>query len=558
MIWKTPGELNDIITTVILNEIELLQLKIIDIVNVKEFGAMGDGITDDTENIQKAIDYAFMNGKNVYLPKGKYIIKKPLHLWWDNIIEKEHINKSVHLFGDGENKTIVHKVTNTKSTLAQHEVDSVIIIANTMYKEGGQSSNINGGEGTACYLGSIKNLSLMGNSENSKCSYAIYGQGWYYSSFEHIRIYNVLTGLYCQTWNCYSNYYNIDINFADYGFSFGNTQIGGQTTMNFKNCHLNGIGKLCFDIHGYAYLENTSIDGGTACFKSHAYKRNNLPNTGANVKIMGLHIEGDSARGKYFDLSGDDVVYTIYNANIELTVNTSDVLFYLRDFAKLTLQNYTGVPRWTKLDRGQMKAIYDIDITSQIQLNDGYFDKRHFSDYKYVRKNKFDENIVVSQNNYYKLKFNKFISYIESNKTNQLSVMSTDVENDMLILETKNEYGNSMNCNFMIANKKYDLTPYSKIKVNWSIDLKDSNGVAGRQTGLRLHSTVIEDGFYSPGTPKNIDYTLYPNGISSYNENRENRIVYFDISDIEGEFYLIPFMSLINGKMTINEISFLR
>lgn len=554
---QLSGELSDIITTTINNEIKLLQLRVPDYINVKEFGAIGDGVHDDTLNIQKAIDMAFNEGKNVYFPTGKYIITKPIHLWWDNQVSIDEVNKSVHIFGCGENKSIIHKITNTKSKLPQHEVDAIIIIANRMYKDGGISQNINGGEGTQCHIGSIKELSLEG-SENIKNDYGIYSQGWYYSSFEHIRMYNVKTGMYCQTWNCYSNYYNIEINFADYGFSFGNTQIGGQTTMNFKNCHLNGIGVLCFDLRGLAYLENTSIDGSCACFRSIAYKRNGLPNTGANVKIMGLHIEGDTSRGKYFELSGKDVIYTIYNSNIELTTDTNDVLFYLRDEAELTLHDYTGEPRWNKSGKGVMKSIYDIDLTSRITFNNGYYDKRHFKEYSFVNKNIGDENIVVCEKNYNKLHFNKFISYIPSDKTNEKSILTTDIESNMLVLKTENEYGNSMNANFLITNKKYDLTPYSKIRVNWSFDLMDSEGTAGKNAGIRFFNEIIEDGHVSVGTPLEIPYTLYPNNKNPYNFNVENKIVYFDISNIEGEYYLDLFMSLINGKITINEISLLR
>lgn len=70
-----------------------------DIINVKDFGAKGDGVTDDTESIQRAIDrVAVRGGGIVYVPAGKYI-------QCNTII----IKNRVRLIGDGDWLTIIQK-----------------------------------------------------------------------------------------------------------------------------------------------------------------------------------------------------------------------------------------------------------------------------------------------------------------------------------------------------------------------------------------------------------------------------------------------------------------
>jgi len=54
--------------------------KLQDLVSVKDFGAKGDGTTDDTTAIQAAIYYAQTNGGCVYLPAGVYIISSSLNV----------------------------------------------------------------------------------------------------------------------------------------------------------------------------------------------------------------------------------------------------------------------------------------------------------------------------------------------------------------------------------------------------------------------------------------------------------------------------------------------
>lgn len=51
-----------------------------DVVNVKDFGAKGDGETDDTLSLQQAINYALLTGKPLVLDKGEYCISEGLYI----------------------------------------------------------------------------------------------------------------------------------------------------------------------------------------------------------------------------------------------------------------------------------------------------------------------------------------------------------------------------------------------------------------------------------------------------------------------------------------------
>ena len=63
------------------------------IVNVKNFGAMGDGLTDDTEAISDALSSAY--GGMLYIPAGTYLT------------EPFEITAGVIIFGDGKEKSVI-------------------------------------------------------------------------------------------------------------------------------------------------------------------------------------------------------------------------------------------------------------------------------------------------------------------------------------------------------------------------------------------------------------------------------------------------------------------
>ena len=71
-------------------------------VNVKDFGAVGDGVADDTTALQNAFDYAFPLRRPVYIPTGTYL--------YSSLSEIDESNVTIN--GNGSNNTVL-KFTGT-------------------------------------------------------------------------------------------------------------------------------------------------------------------------------------------------------------------------------------------------------------------------------------------------------------------------------------------------------------------------------------------------------------------------------------------------------------
>jgi len=81
-----------------------------DVVNVKDFGAVGDGVTDDTAAIQAAFTQATALGKScIYFPKGNYSVSSVISIT---------ISGGVSIIGDGRNVSNITQTSTTSDTFS--------------------------------------------------------------------------------------------------------------------------------------------------------------------------------------------------------------------------------------------------------------------------------------------------------------------------------------------------------------------------------------------------------------------------------------------------------
>lgn len=105
-------------------------------VNVREFGAKGDGVTDDSDAIQNAINYALnLNGKtysvapHVVIPKGEYVINKTI-----TITKPSGHGNSVtypcHITIEGEGRSGTKLIINADNIAGMHIYNMGINLSN--------------------------------------------------------------------------------------------------------------------------------------------------------------------------------------------------------------------------------------------------------------------------------------------------------------------------------------------------------------------------------------------------------------------------------------------
>lgn len=199
--------------------------KLQDFVSVKDFGAVGDGVTNDTAAIQAAVNYAgIVNNVNgavpsvptacVYLPRGTYRVQKIA------------LSPGISFIGAGRDATILQVVAGLSDTIVEIKRPATILSSRTRNYLIEELTIL--GDGTIGQIGidlyqvaeiSIRNVNING------CEYGILG-------------YDVVTGKIdrCKISGCTTR--GIFLRDGCNGIELANTRL--QTTLNGANIEIDG------------------------------------------------------------------------------------------------------------------------------------------------------------------------------------------------------------------------------------------------------------------------------------------------------------------------------
>ncbi len=156
--------------------------KLAQYVSVKDFGAVGDGVADDTAAIQDAIDFAQTDGNALYAPAGVYAVTG---LTYDGDLP-------LRLFGDGQSQqsggALVEKATVFKLTQTSAKLFDCTSGGNTAVKEFEKFSvlNASGGSAETAFYSENGTFTLFKNITGEGFQYGIRHQKTVYAHLHYV------------------------------------------------------------------------------------------------------------------------------------------------------------------------------------------------------------------------------------------------------------------------------------------------------------------------------------------------------------------------------------
>ena len=308
-----------------------------DKINVKQFGAKGNGTDDDSQVIQSTIDYALNNNiSNVYIPKGTFIVSTPIVLY-----------DFINLRGYKRELTIIKKTGHQNDSV--YNVDCVLTAT---HRE----------ESTLSYPRyiTIENISLDSADHNSQPAYGLY---LYSSSFITIIQF---ASRYCGCAMYLGDIWLSTIKEVSTGYGTIGMRIRAGTTLDINDVYtaqnseygyyIQGISYTHFSnmacdsapnsIPYYFYYCQVSVDG-LGCEAENYTTAIKLMNATVNTTAAHLHMNINSASSTVLSLQNSKLTLNsaVIGTETQTGVVSGKFLEFIGNNSTLTLNTITVRPK---------------------------------------------------------------------------------------------------------------------------------------------------------------------------------------------------------------------
>ena len=220
------------------------------IINVRDFGAKGDGISDDTKAINSALTASgedtgakFWQDKIVYFPSGTYLVSDTLNKKYEN----GKFASGAIMIGEAREKTIIKLMDNAKNYQDKTNPHAVIFTSSKLLdgsSTSGGKDYENKGEGNDAYANFVENMTVdvgKGNAGAIGIDYLANNLGAIRSVKVKAEGDSGLTGIsMARKWIGPALLENVEIEGFDTGIAVDNTEYG----VTMENIALNGQKKV--------------------------------------------------------------------------------------------------------------------------------------------------------------------------------------------------------------------------------------------------------------------------------------------------------------------------
>lgn len=218
-----------------------VQAKLRDTVSVKDFGAVGNGVVDDTAAIQAAINaVAALGGGHVYIPRGNYLLNTGLTI----------SSPSTHITGDGFTTVLIAGASVTTLidlTAGAGSPSGYGLIADLRINQPNTTANFTALLlGVRCFNMTVRNVYFAASAKTSSQTAIRFANnntyGSFYNNINECLIYNYGIGIKATDQgtqgNSANNVNNTQILDCDYGISLGGSTGTGCYGWSIVGCRI--------------------------------------------------------------------------------------------------------------------------------------------------------------------------------------------------------------------------------------------------------------------------------------------------------------------------------